>query len=336
MFHKDSIQRTPSRARGVLEFRRSRPVSAVDVRADSKNPRIRQVLVTGATGNVGGDLVRRLVDHRGIAVRALVRDPEKAAALVAPGASLARARFEDMRAVRAAVTGVDTVVLITPGDDPHAADQASTVLAAAKESGVRKIVRLSVFKAALNGPTDVTRLHGRTDGEILRSGLTYTILRPPFFMQNLLFLAARTIATQGTLCFGAGNGKLGMIDRRDVVECAERCVLSDGYDDEVLTLTGPESIGFGELADRLTAILRRPVRYVPVSPEAVEESVCAMGRTEWYGRVMRDLCFAYSQNWGDATTDSVARLTLHPPRSFDVFAHEVLLPALVVAARGWR
>ena len=291
---------------------------------------MRKVLVTGATGRIGGQLVPRLAGYNDIAVRAFVRNAKKAASLEASGAELALGRLEDPQSVRIAVDGIDTVVLITPAT-PDAADQASSVLAAAKAAGVRKIVRISVFKAAVDGPSGITRLHGRTDSEILESGLTYTVLRPPFFMQNLFFMAADSLAREGRLYFGIGYGKLGMIDLRDIVDCAESCVVSDAYDDQVFTLTGPESIGFHHVASRLNDILGRPVQYIPVPPEAVERSIRAMGMGEWYAQVMRDLCRAYSENWGDLTTDSVARITGRAPRSFDVFAREVMLPALAVA-----
>jgi len=291
---------------------------------------VRRVLVTGATGRIGGQLVPRLAGYNDIAVRAFVRNAKKAASLEASGAELALGRLEDPQSVRIAVDGIDTVVLITPAT-PDAADQASSVLTAAKAAGVRKIVRISVFKAAVDGPTAITRLHGRTDIEIQESGLTYTILRPPFFMQNLFFMAADSIAREGRLYFGIGYGKLGMIDLRDIVECAESCVISEAYGDQVFTLTGPESIGFHHIASRLNNILGRPVQYIPVPPEAVERSIRAMGMGEWYAQVMRDLCRAYSENWGDLTTDSVARITGRAPRSFDAFAREVMLPALVMA-----
>jgi uncharacterized protein YbjT (DUF2867 family) len=291
---------------------------------------VRKVLVTGATGRIGGQLVPRLAGYNDLAVRAFVRNAKKAAPLEISGAKLALGRLEDPHSVRIAVDGIDTVVLITPAT-PDAADQASSVLAAAKAAGVRKIVRISVFKAAVDGPSGITRLHGRTDSEILESGLTYTILRPPFFMQNLFFMAADSLAREGRLSFGIGYGRLGMIDLRDIVDCAESCVVSDAYDDQVFTLTGPESIGFHHIASRLNDILGRPVQYIPVPPEAVERSIRAMGMGEWYAQVMRDLCRAYSENWGDLTTDSVARITGRAPRSFDVFAREIMVPALVVA-----
>lgn len=288
---------------------------------------LKKVLVTGATGKIGSQLVPRLAAYNNIEVRALVRDAEKAASLEESGADLALGTFDDPQAIRAAVDGVDTLVLITL-QNPNAANQASAVLAAAKEEGVRKVVRLSVFKAAIDGPADVTRLHGRTDADIQASGLTYVILRPPFFMQNLVFMAARSIASEGKLYFGTGKGKLAMIDLRDIVDCAEQSVISDEYDNQIFTLSGPESFSFQDIADRLTHIFARRIQYVAVPPEAVEQSIRAMGMGDWYAQVIRDLCKAYRENWGDVVTDSVPHITGHPARSFDVFAREIFAPAL--------
>jgi uncharacterized protein YbjT (DUF2867 family) len=291
------------------------------------NTAVKRVLVTGATGKIGSRLVPRLAAYHDIAVRAFVRGAEKAAPLLASGAELVLGHLEDPRSVRIAVEAIDTVVLITPAT-PYAAGQASSVLTAARAAGVRKIVRVSVFKAALDGPAAITRLHGSTDLEIQDSGLTYTILRPPFFMQNLLLMTADSIAREGRLHFGAGDGKLGMIDLRDIADCVERCVVSEAYDNQVFTLTGPESIGFHDIASRLGEILARAVQYIPVPPEAFARSIRAMGMGEWYAQVMGDLCRAYGENWGNLITNSVAGITGRAPRSFDVFAREVMVPMI--------
>jgi len=288
---------------------------------------MRRVLVTGATGKIGSQLVPRLAAYPDIAVRAFARNAEKAAPLMASGAELAAGALEDRSAVRAAMDGIDTLVLITAAS-PLAAGQASAALGAAVEAGVRKVVRISVFKAAVDGPTDVTRQHGRSDAAIQASGLTYIILRPPFFMQNLCLMAGPSVARNGKLYFGTGEGKLAMIDLRDIVDCAEQSVVSDAHDNQVFTLTGPESISFHAIADRLTEILGCPVQYVPVPPEAVQQSIRAMGMGEWYAQVMRDLCRAYREGWGDLTTDSVARVSGHSPRSFDEFARQIFVPLL--------
>jgi uncharacterized protein YbjT (DUF2867 family) len=291
---------------------------------------MKTVLVTGSTGKIGSQLVPRLVAYEGIAVRALAQNAEKAAPLAAAGAELALGAFEDAPAIRAAVDGADTLVLITPAN-PDAADRAGLVLEAAKAAGVQKIARVSVFKAAVDGPTAVTRLHGRTDAEIQASGLRYVILRPPFFMQNLFFTAVTSIASMGGLFFGTRDGKIGMLDLRDIVDCAEQSAVRDTYDNQIFTLTGPEAISFHDIADRLTAILERPIQYVPVPPESVEQSIRALGMGAWFARVMRDLCAAYSEHWGDITMGDVAHLSGHAPRSFDAFARELLAPVLVPA-----
>ena len=285
-----------------------------------------KVLVTGATGNIGSQLVQRLTAHDELAVRVLVRDEKKAAPLKEAGAELVAGTFEDAGAVRAAVNGVDTVVLIT-APNANASDQASAVLAAAKEAGVRKIVRISALKADVNGPTDNTRQHGRTENEIKASGLTYTILRPHAFMQNL-FMAAESIANDGKMHFGVGNGKLGMIDVRDVVDCTEKVVLSDEFDNQIFELTEPQSISYHEVAKTLSEILGRTIEYEPVPPEAVEQSMREMGIDDWFSQVMRDYSRAFSEDWGDYTTDVVEHMTGGTSRSFAVFAREVFAPAI--------
>lgn len=295
----------------------------------------KKVLVTGATGNIGRELVRQLATHGDLQVRALVRNEEKAAPLRASGVEVVFGAFEDDQALRAALEGIDTVALIT-ATNPAADQQALAALEAARQAGVRKIVRISALNADENGPTDNTRQHGRVDRALQSSGLTYVILRPHFFMQNM-FMSAQTIATDGTMYWGMGDGRLGMMDVRDIVDCAEQAVVSDEFDNQVLALTGPASITFYDTATTLSEVLGRPVHYVPVPPDAVEQSLIEMNVGGWFAKVMRDYSEAYGRGWGDYTTDVVARMTGRAPRSFETFAREIFAPALQYqAAAGWQ
>ncbi len=176
------------------------------------------ILVTGASGNLGGGLVEKLAGHENLSIRGLVRTGEKAARIEQLGASSVIGSFEDQASIEAAMADVDTVVLITAAHQ-DAAEHASSVIRAAKAVDVKKIVRVSALKASLDGPTDNTRLHARTEDEVVESGLSYTILRPHFFMQNF-FIAADNIAGEGKFYFGMDGGKMGMIDTRDIVDCA--------------------------------------------------------------------------------------------------------------------
>ncbi len=280
------------------------------------------ILITGATGTVGRPLVQKLAHAPGVRVRALVRDPAASSDLAGAGVALVEGRFEEAASLAAAADGVDTLVLITAAG-PRAADQAHAAIEAAR--GVRRIVRLSAVKAGADGPTDNTRQHARTEADIRASGAAFVFLRPMAYFQNLLW-SAGTVLGDGTL-YGAGDARLALIDTRDVVDALERVALSDQHDGETLELTGPSGVSYAEVADSLTRALGRPVRYVPVSPEAVAELARKSGADDWNARLMRDYSAAYASGWGDFTTDAVERLTGHRPRGLDTFVREVFVPA---------
>ena len=282
------------------------------------------IVVTGASGTIGRDVVQGLVARRAPVV-ALVHTAQKAAPLEALGARAVAGSFEDRASLEKAFADADTVVLITPAN-ARAAEQTGDAIAAAKQAGVRKIVRISAIKAAPDGPTDNTRQHGRTEAILKASGLTYVILRPQLFDQNLLG-SLGTIRSEGRLYFGVGDGRMGMVDTRDVAEAAVVAATSDAFDGQTLELTGPASIDYQAVAAAIGRGLGREVSYVAVPPAAAAEAMRAMGADDWTAGIIRDYCTAYASGWGDFTTDDVQRITGHAPRSIDTFVREVLVPA---------
>ncbi len=287
----------------------------------------KNILITGATGSIGSQLVRYLVGKSDVQVRAFVRDETKAEPLEKAGAELAIGTFDDRESIRAAMKNINTVVLIAP-PGPEAVNQNSNVLKISKESSVRKVVRISAIKAALDGPTENTRLHARSDEELQAAGLVYVILRPNYFMQNL-FMLLDSINNDSALYAAMGDAKFAMIDVRDIVECAAVAAIREEFDNQVVELSGPESVSFHDVARVLSDVSGRSVKYVPVTPEAVRETMLGMGVDEWASTLMRDYSQAYSEGWGDFVTDSVERMTGHTPRDVDQFIREVLAPALV-------
>ncbi len=183
------------------------------------------ILVTGATGNIGMDVLKTLQQHGSSHVKALLRTADKDAQVARLGATPERCQFDDRASLSQAMEGVETLVLITPAH-PQAVAYASAALAEAKARSVQKIVRISAIKADPNGPTNNTRAHGQTEAEIVQSGLRYVMLRPNLFMQNML-LALEPIKTNGQFSFAMGAGEMGMIDTRDIAACAAHCALSD-------------------------------------------------------------------------------------------------------------
>src|SRR5262245_26038390 len=142
------------------------------------------ILITGATGKSGQEIVKALLDHDMIP-RVLARDPAKAAMLLGDDVEIARGDFSDPSSVEAAMEGVEKALLLSPPSN-QLVDIERDFIAVAKKSSVRHIVKLSAFGATPDAPTGFTQWHGISEENLKSSGLTWTILRPPFFMQNLL------------------------------------------------------------------------------------------------------------------------------------------------------
>lgn len=287
----------------------------------------KNIVVTGATGNIGSRVVLGLAARKREGVIAFVRDLAKAANLAAAGATLRRGSFEDAASLREGFVGADTVVLITAGAE--LAEQTKAALDAARAVGVRKLVRISSLKASVDGPTEATRRDGLAEAAIHASGLRSVILRGHCFMQNLFF-SVGSIRQEGKIFFGVGDGKIGMIDSRDIADAAIAAATSDTWDGQTLELTGPAAIDYHAVAAAVGRALGREVTYVPVPPTAVGEGARAHGVDDDTAKVLTDYCTAYGQGWGDFTTDAVSRLTGHAQRSIDDFAREVLVPAVRV------
>jgi uncharacterized protein YbjT (DUF2867 family) len=282
------------------------------------------IVVTGATGTIGRRTVEGLIAGKAPVV-ALLRDAARGASLEAIGARIAIGSFEDRATLVTAFAGADTVVLITAAN-ARADEQTISAITAAKEANVRRIVRISALKADPDAPTDNTRQHGRTEAALAASGLEYVILRPHLFFQNLLG-SLPTILAEGKVYFGVGDGRMGMVDTRDVADAAVAAATTETFDGSTFELTGPASIDYHAVASAIARGLGRDVVYVPVSPAAAGEAMRRLGADEWTASVVRDYCSAYASAWGDFTTDHVARLTGRAPRSVDDFVRDVLAPA---------
>lgn len=283
------------------------------------------VLVTGATGTIGRDVVR-LISQSGTPVRAMARSEKKLAELSGPDVTPVAAENLDTMAATDAAKGADVMVMITPAA-PDATKQASSLLAAAKRAGMRKIVRVSAIKAAPDGPTDNTRQHAQTESEIRSSGLDHVFLRPSYFMQNM-FMAAESLATDHSFSFAMGDGRIGMIDTRDIALCAKQCASSDKWNGQALELTGPQSIGFVDVAGILSAISGKRIHYNPIAPQAAYDFIEGAGWGAWMAALTRDYGAAYGAGWGDFVTSNVNEIAGREPCSFEQFVREVFMPAI--------
>jgi uncharacterized protein YbjT (DUF2867 family) len=267
-------------------------------------------------------MIETLKNSPGLKLRALLRDGSKAEGLRARGIEPVPGDLEDPDSLGAAFDGVNDLWLLT-AVGPRAPESSMNALWAAKRAGVERVVRMSAIGAAHDAPSRNGRLHALSDAELMASSLKWTILRPHFFTQNLLGSAA-SIKSHGAFYWDLGEGKLGMIDARDIGEYAARVLTSapDAHHGKVYTLTGPEAISMEQAAAQLGQGLGRPIRYVPVPHEAARQSMLELGMPAWLVGMMIEYGTAYAENWGNFTTPHVSELLGRPARSVLDFARD--------------
>ncbi|MFJ9692438.1 NAD(P)H-binding protein [Kitasatospora sp. NPDC101183] len=278
------------------------------------------IVVTGATGTVGAEVVRGLRE-RGAAVRAVVRPGSKGRPEWGDAVERAEADFADAASLDAALAGAEAVYLLVAVHPDMAAHERNVIDAAAR-SGHRPRVVLHAAAGVDRRPEGVRFIGAHTAGldHLRASGLPWTVLAPNGFHQN--FLGMAQAVRSGTLAVPGGAGAVSYVDARDVAEAAVEVLVGEGHEGAVYTLTGPESLTHGELAERLAAVAGRPVAYTAVEPAQALAGMLAAGRQPWRAEGLTELYGYYAAGNAAEVGPDTARLTGHPPRSFAEFAAE--------------
>jgi uncharacterized protein YbjT (DUF2867 family) len=280
------------------------------------------ILVTGANGKIGRELVRILAP-RAEPVRAMVRSRARATGVEGLGVPLVVGDFERPATLAPVFAGVDRLFLVS-STSPRVAELHANAVEAARAAGVGHVVRVSSLGAARDAPTSMQRWHGEAEAVLAASGLAYTHLRPAYFMQSTRIFAPAT-AARGTITVPAGDGRIGMVDLRDVAAVAAEVLTSgdrERHRGAAYSLTGPEALSFAEVAARLGAAIGRPVRYQEAPPPQVRDGMVRAGLAEWLADALLEFYRHTAAGGFDLVTDDVRRVAGRPPRSFDQFARE--------------
>lgn len=279
----------------------------------------RDILVTGATGDIGTQLVRLLVDA-GEPVRAMCRFQQQADDLRRQGVEAVAGDFADPTSLRAAMAGVDRVFLLT---SPAATqrEHGRNAIEAAVATGVRRVVHLSTADANPASPIPWASAPAYTDALLEVAGLGWTRLRPTAFMQN--FLASAAAIQRGFLPQTTGRGVAAWIDTHDIAAVAARVLVEDGHEGRSYVLTGPELLSVPDIAAQLSAVLGRRVRYVHLPAPLFQAVLRLSGSDAFTARGLRHQfvdVVRRGQDGGDAFTEEVRALTGVAPRTFREFA----------------
>lgn len=227
------------------------------------------ILVLGATGNVGSQVVQQL-SGTGANVRAAVRSPGKADALKRDGVALTEFDTNKPETIEAAFQGVDKAFFLTPLV-PNMIELSGSLVEAAKKAGVKHIVKSSGMGAEVEPGITLTRWHRATEKTIEASGIAFTFVRPNGFMQNYANFNGKTIKTQNAFYLPMGDGKVSHIDARDIAAVAVAALTQDGHEGKAYAITGPQAISNQEIAEMISQVVGRTINYIDV-PEDVARS----------------------------------------------------------------
>ncbi|QJD90697.1 NmrA/HSCARG family protein [Duganella dendranthematis] len=244
------------------------------------------ILVTGATGRVGSQVVQQLV-QRGAAVRVLVRDPSKTA--FPASVEVVQGDLLDLDALRAAFEGVNTLFLLNAvaGDE---FTQALITLNMARTCGVERVVYLSVLHSDrfANVPHFAVKLGA--ERMIEQMGFSATILRPAYFIDND-HMVKDVIVNHGVYPMPIGGTGIAMIDVRDIAEVAaieliRRDQAPGKLPNQIINLVGPDTLTGSALAAIWTEVLGRPVVYGGDDPSGFEQNLATF-MPKWMAYEMR-------------------------------------------------
>ena len=289
------------------------------------------ILITGATGTVGSEVVKA-VRERGARVRAFVRDPDKAREQLGGGVELAIGDFADPPSVRAALDGADEVFL-SCADDPRRVEWETSAIEAAAAAGVRRIVKLSAATAELGSPVAFWDWHARVEQHLSESEIASVILRPSWYMSNLL-ASSPQVSGEGRLYAPAGEARIAMIHPRDVAAAAAAVLTTEGHDGRTYVLTGPEAITFARVAAELSAATGSEVEFVHVPDEGARQAMVQGGLSDFVAEQIVTSFALLRQGVAKQVTGTVESLTGTPARDVGAFArdHACLFASARVAA----
>ncbi len=276
------------------------------------------ILVTGATGKVGREVVRQLA-AAGVPARALVRDPTRASFLRLPGVEVTGGDLSRPETLPSAFAGADRVFVATPAA-PDQVELQSNALEAGRRAGARRLVKISVAGGPDAG-TQIGRWHWATEKQIEASGLGFTFLRPTLYMQQMCAYAP-SIAATGTFSAPVGAGAIAVVDTRDVAAVAVAALTEEGHDRRIYDVTGPEALSYDAMADAISDAIGRRIAFAHVPPEVTRKQMLAEGLPRWLVDDLLVLMASFRDGYGAAVTRTVADVTKRPPRTFRQFAHD--------------
>jgi NAD(P)H dehydrogenase (quinone) len=280
-----------------------------------------KLLVTGATGELGSltvDALLKRVSPRQLV--ALVRDPAKASDMIAKGVDVRQGDYFDLDSLIKAFEGVDKILMVSAIAFTDRITQHLNVISAARTSGVKHIVYTSIQRRP--GSTleisMVTQSDKATEEALIKSGLTYTILRNSLYLDVLPFMVGSDVFEHGVR-MTKGVNKAAIVARSDLAEANAVVLTQSGHENRTYTLGASEAFSFKDLAVELSRISGKSVEFIGVSWEELARRLEAMGVPKPAAEFMCEWSNAVSTGEFAEVTKDLEHLIGREPLNYKTF-----------------
>jgi uncharacterized protein YbjT (DUF2867 family) len=276
------------------------------------------ILVTGASGNVGGEVLRQLIAAKQ-PVRAMYRSQTEAAK--APkGLETVVADFADPQSLAKALEGIEKLYLVCAPVPDLVKLETNAV-----ETAQKKKIKHIVLNSALGAGTfnaSFPSWHRQVEQALERSGIPYTIIRPNSFMQNIAAFYAPTIRSEGRFYAAMGSARNAFIDVRDIAAFIVKTLTTSGSEKKIYELNGPEAVTYSELAARISAVSGRPIQYVDLPRAELGKAMLASGMPQWLVDALLELQRYYTEGGGGQVDAVVKNVIGREPIHLDQYLRE--------------
>lgn len=270
--------------------------------------------VLAGTGVTGSQVVAAL-QKKGADFKCIVRNPDAARQKLGGEVALVQGDLSDRASLDAAFAGLDTLYLLC-GHSPMLGEMEKNGLEAAKQAGVGYIVKSSGSEKGItpDAPSKILQMHHQMEQEVRNSGVKWAILRPNYFMSNLMAMAEPIAKAAKMITALPPATEISMIHPADIGECAAELLTDDGRAGDSYFVTG-QVVSMSNVAEELSSQLGREIEYVHVTPEAAAGAMAEKGMPDWLIAHLGGIMGMAAQGGMKGTTDWVEKLAGHPPRT---------------------
>lgn len=294
---------------------------------DNKNKG--KILVIGATGTVGSEVLKRLVSTPSDnSIRAAVHSRNRADEIsrqyTNKGIEIVDLDYMQPETITNALIDINRLFLQTL-PVPDAINICSNIIREAKKNGVKYIVKLSAMGADSKPGSTILRLHGEEEKIIKESEISYTFLRPPAFMQNFITQFGQTIKTQNAFYAPAGDAKMSFVDTRDIAAIAAAMLMNGNngsnkqHMNKAYDITGQEALSYSQVAEILSNGIGRKISYININENTAKKGLKQIGMNDWFINIMIELFRIIRTGYGSETTTEIERITGRKPIAFAQF-----------------